>query len=111
MLGNDTYSLNDISQAAEDLKVVQESLPKVLAQFQSQDLGPIDIQEIVDSFFGQTDAQTSPSMDAMSDMICGKGKPISVFSSVVFNKRRRRSVGRSRSRREEELEEVEGSSK
>ncbi|XP_071807326.1 uncharacterized protein [Asterias amurensis] len=103
ILGNTTSSMSNISKAAGDLKVVQEYLPGIMAQIQAQEIDPIDILAITNSFFGETSAQHASSQ-SLTDLVCGKGNKVSSLPS-----RRRRSIDGRRTKREEEFEKVEGS--
>ena len=76
-----------------------------MAQIQAQEIDPIDILAITNSFFGETSAQHASSQ-SLTDLVCGKGNKVSSLPS-----RRRRSIDGRRTKREEEFEKVEGSSK
>ncbi|XP_038057091.1 uncharacterized protein LOC119728778 isoform X2 [Patiria miniata] len=110
--GNTTASLGDLSNAAADLNAIQESFQTIMTEFQSLNFSSLAIDEIVDSIMGNAAAQASTSASPLSEMVCGKGvsiNPLSADDLSSVARRRKRSDGRSRMKREDQFEKVPGS--
>ncbi|XP_022102575.1 uncharacterized protein LOC110985686 [Acanthaster planci] len=107
---NATSTFDELSNTATDLTNIGNSFQSLQVEFQALNLSSLAIGDITDSLLGNSAAQVS-STTLLLETVCGNEALLELLSSDIMNlfSRRKRDAGRSRKRREEELDVVPGS--